>query len=105
MVQPRAGRSWRDAVVDSLRGREVLLVIDNCEHVLDEVAGLVEAIVRSCPMVRVLVTSRESLSVGAEWAWRVPSLPVGEGSVASALFVERADHEHPVSRRIEATRS
>ena len=92
LVQPQAGRSWRDVVVDSLRGREALLVIDNCEHVLDEVAGLVEAIVGSCPTVRVLVTSRESLSVGAEWAWRVPSLPVGEGSVASALFVERADH-------------
>ena len=71
MVQPQADRSWRDVVVDALRGREVLLVIDNCEHVLDEVAGLIEAIVGSCPMVRVLVTSRESLSVGAEWAWRV----------------------------------
>lgn len=90
MVQPQAGRSTRDGVVESLRGREVLLVIDNCEHVLDDVAGLVEAVVGSCPRVRVLTTSREALSVGAEWAWRVPSLPAGAGSAAPMLFIERA---------------
>jgi predicted ATPase len=90
MVQPQPGRSTRDVVIDALRGREVLLVIDNCEHVLDDVADLVEALVASCPRVRVLVTSRESLSVGAEWAWRVPSLPVRAGSAGSMLFVERA---------------
>ena len=89
MVQPQPGRSTRDVVVDALGGREVLLVIDNCEHVLDDVAGLVEALVASCPGVRVLVTSRESLSVAGEWAWRVPSLPAG--SAGSELFVERAE--------------
>ena len=90
MVQPQAGRSTRDVLVESLRGRDVLLVIDNCEHVLDDVAGLVEAVVGSCPRVSVLATSRESLSVGAEWAWRVPSLPAGAGSAGSVLFIERA---------------
>ena len=89
MVQPQPGRSTRDVVVDALGGREVLLVIDNCEHVLDDVASLVEALVRSCAGVRVLVTSRESLSVAGEWAWRVPSLPAG--SAGSVLFVERAE--------------
>jgi len=89
MVQPQPGRSTRDVVVDALGGREVLLVIDNCEHVLDDVAGLVEALVASCAGVRVLVTSRESLSVAGEWAWRVPSLPAG--SAGSVLFVERAE--------------
>lgn len=90
MIQPQPGRTTGDVVIDALRGREVLLVIDNCEHVLDDVADLVEALVASCPRMRVLVTSRESLSVGAEWAWRVPSLPVGAGSAGSMLFIERA---------------
>ncbi len=87
-VQPQPGRSTRDVVVDALGVRVVLLVIDNCEHVLDDVASLVEALVASCAGVRVLVTSRESLSVAGEWAWRVPSLPAG--SAGSVLFVERA---------------
>jgi predicted ATPase len=86
-LQPQPERTWRQVVVDGLRGREVLLVIDNCEHVLDETAALVEALAE-CASVRVLVTSREALAVGAEWAWRVPSLV---GSAAVELFVERAD--------------
>lgn len=87
MLQPQPGRTGRQVAVDGLQGREVLLVIDNCEHVLDETAALVEALAE-CASVRVLVTSRESLAVRAEWAWRVPSLP---GTVAIELFIERAD--------------
>jgi len=87
VLQPQPERTWRQVVVDGLRSREVLLVIDNCEHVLDETAALVEALV-DCPSVRVIVTSREALAVRAEWAWRVPSLA---GSAAVELFVERAD--------------
>jgi predicted ATPase len=87
MLQPQPGRTWRQVVVDGLQGRDVLLVVDNCEHVLDDVAGLVEALA-ACPTVRVLVTSRESLAVSGEWAWRVPSLT---GAAAVELFIERAD--------------
>ncbi len=86
MLQPQPGRTWRQIVVDGLRGREVLLVIDNGEHVLDEVAALVEALA-DCPTVSVLVTSRESLGIGAEWVWRVPSL---SDSAAVELFLERS---------------
>ncbi len=89
-LQPQADRSWRDLLLASLGGREILLLIDNCEHVLDEVASLVDAIVASCPAVHVVATSRESLNVAAEWAWRVPSLAVGVRSAASELFVQRA---------------
>jgi predicted ATPase len=87
MLQPRPGRSWREIVVESLRDREVLLVIDNCEHVLDDVAALVNAL-GECLSMRVVVTSRESLAVAGEWAFRVPSLAV---SSSVELFVERAD--------------
>ncbi len=87
MLQPEPARTWRQVVVDGLAGRDVLLVIDNCEHVLDDVAALVETLV-ACPTVRVLVTSRESLAVGGEWAWPVPALPL---DAAVELFTERAD--------------
>ena len=86
-LQPQFGRSWGQVVVDGLRAREVLLVIDNCEHVLDATAALIESL-EECAQVRVLVTSRESLGVRDEWAWRVPSLSDG---AAVELFVERAD--------------
>ena len=87
MLQPQPGRTWRQVVVGGLQSREVLLVIDNCEHVLDDTAALVEALA-GCLQVRVLVTSRESLAVPTEWAWWVPSLP---GAAGIELFVERAD--------------
>ncbi len=87
MLQPQPGRSWRQVVVDGLAGREVLLVVDNCEHVLDDTAALVTALA-TCATVKVLVTSRESLTVAGEWAWRVPPLP---DEAAVELFVERAD--------------
>lgn len=88
-VPPQAG-GWRDALTESLRGRQLLLVLDNCEHVLDEAAPLVEALVAACPDVTILATSREALGVAAEWAWPVPSLGLGADSTASTLFVERA---------------
>ena len=87
MLQPQPERTWRQVVVDGLSGREVLLVIDNCEHVLDETAALVEALA-ACASAKVLVTSRESLAIGSEWAWRVPSL---QDAAAVELFTERAD--------------
>ena len=69
-----------------------LLVFDNCEHVLDAAADLVEAILAHSATVRILATSREGLGVADEQLWLVPSLDVGAGidSAAVNLFVERA---------------
>ncbi len=89
-VQPQPGRSWRDGLIETLGGRELLLVLDNCEHVLDGVVPLVEAVLASCTGVVILATSREALGIRAERAWPVPSLDLGIHSAASALFVERA---------------
>jgi predicted ATPase len=89
-VAPQADRSWRDGLTESLRARQLLLVLDNCEHVLDDAAPLVESLVARCPDVTILATSREALSVGGESVWPVPSLDLGPDSTASALFVERA---------------
>ena len=75
------------ALADRLSARELLVVLDNCEHVLDVVAPLVQSIVAKCPSVRVLATSRGPLDVPAEVTWRVP--PLGVPNVAEAVTVER----------------
>ena len=80
-------RSGVESLTDFLRGRAALLIIDNCEHVLDVLAPAVETLAASCPSLRVLATSREALRVRGESVYRLPPLS-GEESVA--LFVERA---------------
>ena len=73
-------------------GQSRLLVFDNCEHVLDAAADLIEAILAQSTTVKILATSREGLGMVDEQLWPVPSLDVGAGieSSAVALFVERA---------------
>jgi predicted ATPase len=70
----RTGEALLDTLVAYLRARELLLVLDNCEHLIDACAGLVEQVLSRCPLVRVLATSREQLRIGGEATWRVPSL-------------------------------
>ena len=76
----------------ALEGRVRLLVFDNCEHVLDAAADLIEAILAHSATVKILATSREGLGVADEQLWPVPSLDVGAGIDCAAvkLFVERA---------------
>ena len=75
------------ALALQLRDRQMLLCLDTCEHVLDASASLVDALLRTCPDVSVLATSREPLRVPGELVWRVPSL-VDDDAVR--LFAERA---------------
>ncbi|MFN0092317.1 MAG: ATP-binding protein [Acidimicrobiales bacterium] len=91
-VTPLHGMSITASVAQALSARRVLLVLDNCEHVLDAAAGVVETILARSSAVRVLATSREGLRVGAEQLWAVPPLDVRDGaaSAAAELFVERA---------------
>jgi predicted ATPase/class 3 adenylate cyclase len=91
------GMSVASSVASALEGRIRLLVFDNCEHVLDAAADLVEAILAHSATVKVLATSREGLGVADERLWPVPSLDVGAGidSAAVELFVERAQAVSP----------
>lgn len=97
-AQPRAGMTTAQAIVEVLRPRRGLLVLDNAEHVIDGVAALVTALVRSCPGIALLVTSRERLGVPAERVVEVPPLavpPAGDGDAAVVgpaveLFTRRA---------------
>jgi predicted ATPase/DNA-binding SARP family transcriptional activator len=91
-IQQRSGLSIEQSVVEYLRSRSLLLVVDNCEHVLVPAARLVAEIVQQCPHVVVLATSREALSVEGEQLWPVPPLPVDD---AVALFVQRARAASP----------
>ena len=90
-----------EALIDFLTGRHLLLVLDNCEHLLDEVAALSAALLRRCPDVQILATSREPLRVVGEAVLPVPAMaapePERSGGVAGlsrydavALFTERA---------------
>jgi hypothetical protein len=73
-VVDQPGQPLVTTLVGALKGRRLLLVVDNCEHLLDACARLDEALLRACPGVRVLATSRELLNAAGEVAWRVPSL-------------------------------
>src|SRR6476646_7863694 len=73
--------------IDTLRDRELLLVLDNCEHVIDASAAVVESILKHCPGITILATTREPLGITGEQTWLVPPLA---GSDAAQLFVERA---------------
>jgi predicted ATPase/transcriptional regulator with XRE-family HTH domain len=89
-----------DAVVAYLKARRLLLILDNCEHVLARARDVTASIVQSCPYVRILSTSREALDVPGERAYRLPSLAVPPDAQISAhdarsygaveLFVDRA---------------
>jgi len=80
-------------VHDRLGAKRALLVVDNCEHVLDEVASQVDDLLAACPQTRVLATSREALDLEGERTFRVPSLAVdadGGRPASVRLLVERA---------------
>ncbi len=93
-VIERPGRTVTGAVVAALRDRAALLVIDNCEHVIEVAAAVVAAVVEGCPDVQVLATSRERLGVGREHVVAVPPLAPRPGA---ELFAARAAAVAPTS--------
>jgi predicted ATPase len=103
-VQQRQHLSIEDTLVEYLRGRRALLVLDNCEHLRATIASLSERILSWCPDVTILATSREVLGLPGEQVWRVRPLAIpDEGSgpataseaPAARLFVERAIAARP----------
>src|SRR5215207_325509 len=105
-VPEQAGRLLEDTLADHLRRRDLLLVLDNCEHLVDGAASLAEALLSVCPKLRILATSREPLGVPGEAVWTVPPLSLpdadGESTVESLirfeavrLFVDRARSRLP----------
>jgi predicted ATPase/class 3 adenylate cyclase len=108
-VQEQPGRALLDVLRDYLRAKSLLLLLDNCEHLIEACAQLVEALLRAAPSLRILASSREALGIAGETAYRVPSLTVPQrrqphdlDTVARndcvRLFVERATAALPSFR-------
>jgi predicted ATPase/class 3 adenylate cyclase len=100
-VRPQSDQPLLDVVAAALRPKHALLILDNCEHVLDEVARIASTLLRNCPRLTILASSREGLGIEGESVLRVPSLsfPAESSRVdlqnageygAVALFIDRA---------------
>ncbi len=72
--QPR--RTLLDALMDYVRAKNLLLILDNCEHLIEACAQLADSLLRAAPRLKILATSREALGIAGETAYRVPSLPL-----------------------------
>jgi predicted ATPase/DNA-binding SARP family transcriptional activator/DNA-binding CsgD family transcriptional regulator len=105
-VREQPGRPLLDTLLDVLADKEALLILDNCEHLIDAAARLTESLIDTCPRLRVLATSREPLGVRGELSWLVPSLSVPEeqrsptvdeleGYESARLFTDRASDRYP----------
>ena len=100
-VREEADRPLLQTLTDFLRSRRLLLLLDNCEHLLTECAALADTLLRACPHLTLLASSREALGIAGETVYRVPSLALPDGKgpqtvesisrcEAVRLFVERA---------------
>jgi len=87
------GRSTMDTITGFLGARRALVLLDNCEHLLDGCARLAEELLRACQGLVILATSREPVVVAGEATWLVPSLPVGGEAVE--LFADRGRLARP----------
>ncbi|VEG38907.1 regulatory protein LuxR [Mycolicibacterium flavescens] len=87
------GRSPLDTVQRFIGNREILLLLDNCEHLLDACGDVITRLLNSCLRLTILTTSRETIAVSGEVTWRVPSLTLEDEAVA--LFTERAQRARP----------
>ncbi len=105
-VPEQPGRPLETTLVDALRDKHLLLVLDNCEHLVNSVAHLAEFLLRSCPGLKILATSREILGAAGEVYWQAPPLsgpdPTHanttedlEGYESVRLFVQRARYRNP----------
>ncbi|HXW46387.1 MAG TPA: adenylate/guanylate cyclase domain-containing protein [Streptosporangiaceae bacterium] len=102
---PESGRPRADVVIEALAGQDALILLDNCEHLIDAAAKFCDQLIRHCPKVAILATSREPLGLDGEHVYRVPSLslPAQDADTAEAigacdavrLFAERARIHHP----------
>jgi predicted ATPase len=89
-VQEDPGRALRETINAHLRNKALLLILDNCEHVLGALAVTVDSMLRSCGRLRVLCTSIEPLGIAGEHVYSTPSLPAPARNVASALTAPEA---------------
>ena len=106
MVANVSGRTPLELLAEHLRTKRALLLLDNCEHIVDACALVAQSLLESCPALNIVATSRETLTIPGEVIWRVPSLrlperglehdlPALSASEAVALFIDRARAVQP----------
>jgi non-specific serine/threonine protein kinase len=100
-IPEQPGRPLRETLCTAMESKHLLLVLDNCEHLVDACAALIDALLRASPRLHVLATSRQPLGIAGEQVWRVPSLALPDPrrlplldevaqSEAVRLFLDRA---------------
>ena len=87
-IREEAGRSLSDSLTAFLKNKTLLLTLDNCEHLIEDCARFVQNLLRQCPRLRILATSRETLNIPGEAAWRVPNLETPGPNLLPALDPE-----------------
>ena len=85
-----AGQNRTDSLVAALQSRTAMIVLDNCEHVIDRASALAETLLTGCPQLKIIATSREAFGIRAEQSFPVRSLSLGADSQSAALFEDRA---------------
>ena len=104
-LRENPGSPPADPIIDYLRAKHLLLILDNCEHLIDACARLADQFLRACPQLKIIASSREALGINGETVYRVPSLSLPEqhevtedaamGYEAVQLFMERASDANP----------
>jgi non-specific serine/threonine protein kinase len=90
-VRQEPGRAMLSTLAEAVGGRSLLVVLDNCEHVIDACVKVADALLRACPNLRLLATSREPLGIGGERVYRVPSLGVpADGDDPAVIWASEA---------------
>ena len=101
-VKEQAGQPMERTLVDALKDKRLLLVVDNCEHLVAACAFLASALLRSCPGVRILASSREPLNVSGEQTFRVPALALPDTKAQTAQAVSEFEAVRLFSERAQA---
>ncbi|HZQ07936.1 MAG TPA: adenylate/guanylate cyclase domain-containing protein, partial [Anaerolineae bacterium] len=92
-VREQSGQSLLASLEAHLRSKNLLLILDNCEHLIDACARLADSFLRACPNLSILATSREALGIGGETTWVVPSLSLPEEREQRLTFSELSQYE------------
>ena len=111
-IHEQMGMELEELVLNYVRARQMLLVVDNCEHMVEACAQLIDGALRACPKLKILASSREALGINGETIYRVPSLSLPDPAEATResllrsesaqLFVERAEAVDPRFRLTDA---
>ncbi len=105
-VREEPGRPLIQTLTDYIQPRKILLIMDNCEHLLEACAHFADTLLKSCPKLRILASSREGLGITGETTYRIPSLSVPDQKITATtdsiagfesvkLFVERSQSAQP----------